>query len=183
MKLLMILGDGFEDHEAIGTLDVISRGGDEVVVASVMNRVEVTPKLGRSIKVDALVEDVDFTDFDGLIIPGGPGSFKILPYKPLVEQAIRYFADHHKLVATICAAPHLVGKLGYYKDRNYTVHPGFENQIIGGNYLRDEGVVVDGNFITGKSMWYSLQFGLAIHQYYHGKESAEALMRSCQGEK
>jgi hypothetical protein len=44
-------------------------------------------------------------------------------------------------------------------------------------------VVVDGNFITAKSMFYSLEFGLAIHSYFHGNASKEKLMLACQGEK
>lgn len=36
MKLLMLFVDGFEDTEAIGTLDVLTRGGDEVTCASLM---------------------------------------------------------------------------------------------------------------------------------------------------
>lgn len=182
MKLLMLFVDGFEDTEAIATLDVLSRGKDDVDCVSLMNKKEITPKLGRVITVDALSNEVDYKKYDGVVIPGGPGSFKIMPYLPLVEEIIRYFADNNKLVASICAAPHLVGKLGYFKLRNYTVHPGFEKEIDGGNYLREKGVVVDGNFITAKSMWYSLDFGVEIHRYFHGDYSAELLKKSCQGE-
>ena len=101
----------------------------------------------------------------------------------LVEQVGNFFVKHNKLVASICAAPHLVGRLGYLKDKNYTVHPGFEQMVVGGNYQRDKGVVRDGNFITAKSMYYSIEFGLAIHEYFHGHDSMEALRRSCMGEK
>ena len=47
MKILMLFVDGYEDTEAIATLDVLTRGGDEVVCASLMKRKEITPKLGR----------------------------------------------------------------------------------------------------------------------------------------
>lgn len=183
MKLLMLFVDGFEDTEAIATLDVITRGGDEVTCASLMKRKEITPKLGRRIVVDTCIEDISLKDFDGLIIPGGPGSFRIMPNNPFTDAIINYFAEQNKLVASICAAPHLVGKLGLLKNRNYTVHPGFEDQVVEGTYLREQGVVRDGNFITAKSMWYSLEFGLAIHEYFHGEESKKALMKACQGEK
>lgn len=183
MKLLMLFVDAFEDVEAIGTLDVLSRGGDEVTCASLMGRKEVVPKLGRTLLVDTKIEDVDYTKFDGLIIPGGPGSFKIMANIKLVDTIITYFVNSHKLVAAICAAPFLVGRLGFLSDKNYTVHPGFENQIIGGNYLREQGVVRDGNFITAKSMYYSIEFGLEIYGYFHGKENQKTLRLACQGEK
>ena len=183
MKYLMLFVDNFEDTEAISTMDVLKRGGDEVVGASLMKRLEVQAKFGFKIQVDKLIEDVNLEEFDALIIPGGPGSFLIMPSLPIVEDLINYFAKKKKLVASICAAPHLVGKLGYFKNLNYTVHPGFESQVVGGNYQRDLGVVRDSNFITAKSMYYSIEFGLKIHEYFHGTESMERLRRSCMGEK
>ena len=182
MKLLMLFVDGFEDTAAIGTLDVLTRGGDEVTCASLMKRKEITPKLGRRIVVDTCIEDISLKDFDGLVIPGGPGSFRIMPNNPYIDAIINYFNDEHKIVSAICAAPHLIGRLGLLKNRNYTVHPGFEGECIGGNYLRELGVVRDDNIITAKSMWYSLEFGLAIHEYFHGKESRDKLQKACQGE-
>ena len=183
MKYLMLFVDNFEDTEAISTMDVLKRGKDEVVGVSLMNRIEIQAKFGFKITVDKLIEDVSLDDFDALIIPGGPGSFLIMPNLQIVTDLINYFAKKNKLVASICAAPHLVGKLGYFKNLNYTVHPGFEDQIIGGTYRRDLGVVRDSNFITAKSMYYSIEFGLKIHEYFHGTESMESLRRSCMGEK
>ena len=183
MKYLMLFVDNFEDTEAISTMDVLKRGKDEVVGVSLMNRIEIQAKFGFKITVDKLIEDVSLDDFDALIIPGRPGSFLIMPNLQIVTDLINYFANKNKLVASICAAPHLVGKLGYFKNLNYTVHPGFENQVIGGNYKRDLGVVRDSNYITAKSMYYSIEFGLKIHEYFHGTESMEKLRRSCMGEK
>lgn len=184
MKFLMLFADNFEDVEAIATLDVLKRGGEEITCASIMGRRNVQTKCGNILTVDSLIEDIiDLKCYDGLIIPGGPGSFRIMPNVPIVTELIHTFVKNNKVVASICAAPHLVGKLGYFKDRNYTVHPGFEDQIIGGTYLRDKGVVVDGKFITAKSMYYSIEFGLAIYEFFHGKEQMEALRRACQGEK
>ena len=182
MKLLMLFVDGFEDTEAIATLDVLKRGGFEVITASLMNREVINPKYTKTVTADALIEDIDYKSFDGLVIPGGPGSFKIMPNLSIVEKLIRYFADNHKLVAAICAAPHLVGKLGYYVNKNYTVHPGFEQFCVGGNYIRSEGVVRDDNFITAKSMYYSVKFALEIDKYFNGENHAKELKLSLQGE-
>lgn len=184
MKYLMLFADNFEDVEAIATLDVLKRGGDIVTSASIMGRLNVKTKCGNILTVDTLIEDVvDTNPYDALIIPGGPGSFKIMPNVPIVEELIHTFIKRDKVVAAICAAPHLIGKLGYFKDKKYTVHPGFEDQIIGGTYLRDKGVVVDGKFITAKSMYYSIEFGLTIYGYFHGEANKEALRKACMGEK
>ena len=183
MKLLMLFADNFEDVEAIATYDVLSRGKIEVDACSVMPNNKVHMKCGHDIFVKYNIKDIIKEEYDGLIIPGGPASFTILNNMKVVDDLIRYFVDSNKLVSAICAAPHLVGRLGYLKNRNYTVHPGFEDQIIGGKYLRDKGVVVDGNFITAKSMYYSIEFGLAIFEYFTDKSRRDVLEKSLQGEK
>lgn len=183
MKLLMVIADGFEDTEAIATLDVLERGKIDVDLASLMKRKEIVMKSNLKIMVPYLIEEINYQGYDGIIIPGGPASFKIMPQMPIVFEMITYFVKNKKLVAAICAAPHLIGKLGYLNDHNYTVHPGFEDQIIGGNYLKDEGVVVDKNIITAKSMFYSIEFGLAIYKYFYGEEKTNILKKACQGEK
>lgn len=182
MKLLMLMVDQFEDVEAIATMDVITRGGDEVVPVSLMGRKEIAPKVFPKVVANYQIEEIDYEKFDGLIIPGGPGSFRIMPALNIVNEIIEYFAEEHKLVAAICAAPHLIGKLGLLKNKNFTVHPGFEDQVVGGHYLRECGVVRDGDFITAKSMYYSIEFGLAIHEYFHGSDSRDKLELSLQGE-
>lgn len=183
MKLLMLFVDNFEDTEGIATLDVLVRGGDEVITASLMGSKEIKTKIGKTLVVDSLINDVDYASFDGVIIPGGPGSFTIMNKMEEVNNIIHYFATKKKLVASICAAPYLVGRLGYFKNRDFTVHPGFEKEIIGGIYLREKGVVHSDNFITAKSMYYSIAFGLEIHQYFHGINSRVKLEKSLQGEK
>lgn len=182
MNYLVLCVDNFEDVELIATVDVLSRAGESITCASLMGRKEIKTKVGHGLIVNALIEEVDLSNYDALIIPGGPGSFKIMPSLPVVNDIISFFAKNNKLVASICAAPHLVGKLGYLKDKNFTVHPGFEDQIIGGTYLREKGVVVDGNFITAKSMYYSIEFGLAIIEYFHGKDFKDKLELSLKGE-
>ncbi len=182
IKLMMIFTDLFEDTEAICTLDVLKRGNIEVEKVSLMKRYEITSKCGIIIKCDKLYEDINLEDYDGVIIPGGPGSFKIMPTLKEVDDIINYYALNNKLVSSICAAPHLVGRLGYLKNKEFTIHPGFEDEVIDGIYKKDLGVCVSGNFITGKSMYYSFEFGLAIYNYFNSEDDTLSLRKSCMGE-
>lgn len=183
MKLLMILADGFEDVEAIATSDVLLRGKEIVDRVSVTGNNEIISKNTNKLRVNFKIDEVDIASYDGLIIPGGPASFTILDKLPIVNDLIHYFMKENKLVSAICAAPFLIGRLGYLSGKNFTVHPGFEDQVIGGTYLREKGVVRDGNIITAKSMYYSIEFGLAIYEYFHGREAAKQLETSLIGEK
>ena len=115
MKLLMVFADGFEDTEAIATIDVLKRGNITVDAVSLMDTLSVKTKCGFCLVVDKLFKDINIAEYDGIIIPGGPGSFKLMPSMDNLTNAIHYFAKNNKLVASICAAPHLVGRLGYFK--------------------------------------------------------------------
>ena len=121
MKHLMLFVDGFEDVEALATLDVLLRGNEEVVRASMMGRNEVVSKSGNKLVFDTLIDDIDLERFDSLIIPGGPGSFNVMGHMDNTNKIIKYFVENNKLVCAICAAPFLIGRLGYLKDKNYTV--------------------------------------------------------------
>lgn len=184
MKILVLVGDYFEDTELLATIDVWRRHDEIVDVISMMGRKVVTSKNGFPIEVTETFEKIEnhLEMYDFLFIPGGPGSFRILNRDPRVDQTIKWFVEHDKLVTAICAAPHLIGRLGYLKDKKYTVHPGFEDQIIGGTYLREEGVVEDGNFITGKSMYYSIPFALKVIEHFYGEIEAKILEKSMMGE-
>ena len=181
MKYLMLFGDNFEDVEAIATMDVLLRGGDEVVPASMMGRTSVQSARGNILTFKHLIDDVSLDSFDGLIIPGGPGSFQILANMPKVDEIIKYFASNNKLISAICAAPMLIGRLGLLKNKHYTVFPGFEKFVVDGIH-ENAGVVEDGNFITAKAMYYSIEFGLKIHAHFHGEASKIQLEKSCKGE-
>ena len=176
MKGLIIVGDLFEDVEFITPLDVWKRNKDEIVVASMMKRKTVISKLGIEMTVDATIEEINL-DEKTIHLAG-----KALNTLPKVDKIIKHFVDNHKLVTAICAAPMLIGRLGYLKEKNYTVHPGFEDQIIGGTYLRELGVVKDHNFITGKSMYYALELALEVVRFFYGDKHTKVLLDSLQGE-
>jgi len=180
MKLLVLFVDNFEDTEAVATCDVLARGGIEVVKANLMDKECVSSKYGFEINnIKPYLND----NYDGVVIPGGPGSFQIMPQIKLVSELITKFMNEKKLVAAICAAPHLVGKLGYLNGKPFTCSPGFENQVIGGIYQRENGVVRTDNIITAKSMYYSIEFGLEIVKYFYGSSYTKKLRNALMGEK
>ena len=179
----MLFADNFEDVEAIATYDVLTRGKEEVDAVSMMPTKEVKAKCGHLVKVSKHISEIDYTKYDCLIIPGGPASFTILSEMELVNEIITYFVKANKLVAAICAAPFLIGRLGYLKNENWTVHPGFESYIIGGANHQEEGVVASGNFITAKSMYYSIEFALKIYEHFHNKDKRIILEESLKGNK
>lgn len=183
MRGLIILGDGFEDTEALASTDVLIRANEKIIRASVMETTKVTSQCGVEIIADMMIDDCHVEDFDYLIIPGGKASFTILNKDSRVEKLIDEFIKENKLVASICAAPHLLGRKGYFKNRKYTCFPGFEQYCVGGTYLSSQGVYSDDKFVTAQSMYYSIEFGLEIIKYLYGEERKRVVELSLQGKR
>lgn len=182
MKGLIIFGNGFEDTEAIATIDVLRRAGLDLDYVSMSDELDVKTQTGLTVKANIKIVDAKLDDYEFLVIPGGRAVRDVLDKSTTLSEIILDFADHDKLIAAICAGPSQVGKLGLYEGRDYTCFPSTEQSIIAGNHLPNEGVVVSGNFITAKAMGYSIDFGLAIVEYLLGKDKREKVRKSAYGE-
>ena len=183
MKGLILLADYFEDTEALTTVDVLFRAGEKITKAAVKNTLEVFTQCGGKVICDELLININYQDYDYLIVPGGKASFTILNQDSLVEEIIDYFVNNNKLVASICAAPHLLGRKGYFANREFTCFPGFEQYCINGIYRRDLGVVRDDKFVSAKAMYYSIDFALNILSFLYKDKDIESLRLSLMGEK
>lgn len=181
MKGLVILADGFEDTEAIATIDVLKRSKLDITTAS-FDSLDVTSQYNLKVKADKLLKDIKEGDYDFLVIPGGRAVFNVLDKKPELSELIGRFVESGRLVAAICAGPSQIGKLGYLKGKKYTCFPSCE-QGIDGILQQNKGVIRDGNIITAKAMAYSFDFALEIVEYLQGKEQREAVYKNIRGER
>lgn len=172
MRGLLLLADGFEDTEALTTRDVLIRAGIEITTASITDRLEVESSFGVHVLADALLKLIfDTTPYDFLVLPGGGRGTRNLAESNLVAFYIDRFVKANKLVCAICAAPSILGKLGYLKNEKYTCFAGC-NEGFAGDFTGNE-IEVSGNFITARSMKYSIPFALTIIERLLGKEAAQ----------
>lgn len=178
MKGLVILGNGFEDTEALAPIDVLKRGKVEIVTATINPDLLVTTQYNHLIQANTLLKDVNPDEYDFLLIPGGRAVNGLLE-SSLVDKVVNEFSKQNKLIAAICAGPKVLGKNNLLKNKEYTCYPGSESFIDG--IKVDKGVVVDGNFITGKSMYYSIEFGLEILSKLMGKDVANQVLNGIKG--
>ncbi|WP_106830698.1 DJ-1 family glyoxalase III [Parabacteroides pacaensis] len=171
-KAFLFLASGFEETEAIGTVDVLRRGSVEVTLVSLTGNKMVEGAHGIEVASDALFEEVDYKDADVLVLPGGmPGTNNLNAHEGLKTLLTRQY-EAGKYVAAICAAPIVLGGLGLLKGKKATVYPGFEAQLTGAEVSSDA-AVKDGNVITGHGPGLVYQFGLTILEALRGKEVAE----------
>ena len=150
-KVYVFLANGFEDVEALIPVDVLRRGGINVITVSVVEDSQIVESAhGVQLFADALFEDCDFSDADLLLLPGGmPGATNLYEHKGL-RAAIMAHAAQGRRLAAICAAPGVVlGQLGLLQGRRATCYPGFERLMAGATYTADL-FTTDGTITTGE---------------------------------
>ncbi len=176
----MFLADGFEETEALATLDVLRRADVDIKTVGVTGDI-VMGSHNISVIADMPISDLDIADVSGVILPGGMPGTTNLQHNQKVLDCILDAYNRSKPVCAICAAPSVLGSLGILKGKNATCFPGFEDKLLGANVLPD-GVVADGNIVTAKGAGVSLQFGLKITELVKGKDVAKKLKETMQCE-
>lgn len=174
MKVLCILTDGFEELEAVGTIALLRRANIEIDVCAL----DATKACGRfNIAMDDLknLDDVNVNEYGVLFLPGGP-HYQKLEADSRVQAILKSFVEENKIVASICAAPTIVGRAGYLKGKNYTCFTSM-NEDFGGTYV-DQYAVVDENMITGRSAAAVIDFAFAIIEKLCGKDYANEVKQS-----
>jgi 4-methyl-5(b-hydroxyethyl)-thiazole monophosphate biosynthesis len=170
----MFLANGFEEIEALYTLDVLRRAGIEIKTVGVSSEVA-TGSHNIPVVCDITKDMLPLTDdFDMIILPGGmPGSTN-LDNDPVVNKYIDLAVNGGKLICAICAAPFILGKRGILKGKRATCFPGFEEYLIGAD-VTGERTVTDGRYITGQAMGAATEFSLALVKALKGEYAANEL--------
>ena len=167
MKGIILLDNYFEDTEALSTVDVLNRGEIEVLKVNMSNNEVLTTQFNNKIIVKDFYKDINFSDYDFLLIPGGRAVANSLFNDSRVYECIKEFDSKKKLIACICAAPALLRD--YLTNKEFACYPSFA-KYINGIYLENKGVVRTENYITAKSMYYSIELGLEIVKYLTGSD-------------
>ncbi|MDE7442542.1 MAG: DJ-1/PfpI family protein [Muribaculaceae bacterium] len=177
-KSYLFLAPGFEEIEALATVDVLRRSGMEVITVAVGVAGPVVGAHGIPVVADTSVDQLpDELEAEWLIAPGGmPGASNLAACDKLCAM-LKAQSARGGHIAAICAAPAVVlAPLGLLEGRNATCYPGFENQCEDqGAVMKAVRVVVDGNIITGNGPSSAIPFALAIAEKSMGKEVADSV--------
>ena len=168
----MLLGTGFEETEAIAPLDIIRRAGVTILTVGIDGKT-VYGSHKIPVVADITLDEMDLTDVDMLIIPGGMGGVASLRACPLALEALKFGWENGKYIAAICAGPTVLADLGITQGRRATCYPGQEVNMGGAIMEENAAVVVDGRLITGTSAGCAIPFGLALAEALKGKETAQ----------
>ncbi len=162
-KVYVFLADGFEDIEALIPVDVLRRGGVEVVTVSTVEDSQIaTSAHGVQVVADAMIDECTFDDADLLLLPGGMPGASNLYECDAVRQAVLNQHRQQKRIAAICAAPAVVlAQTGVLDGRRATCYPGFEQLLTKAEYTADL-VTVDGHVTTAEGPAAALPFAYEL---------------------
>lgn len=174
----VFLADGFEEIEALAPVDMMRRAKLEVKTVGVTGS-EVTGSHSITVKADILLDEVKPEEIEGVVLPGGmPGTLNLEKSQGVID-AVKYAYENEKIVAAICAAPSILGHLGYLEGRKATCFPSFETELKGAEYTAAH-TETDGNVITAKGAGCAVEFGHAIIAKALSKDDADKVIGDMQ---
>lgn len=168
----VFLANGFEEIEALATVDILRRANVEVVTVGVGSKMPVGAH-GIAVCADITEDELDLSRIEGVVLPGGMPGTTNLEASAVVQSAVAYAAERGLLLAAICAAPSILGHGGYLRGKRATCYPGFESELQDADL--GKGIVVDGNIITASGAGVAVDFALALVRYLVSADVADAI--------
>ena len=168
-RVALFIIDGFEETEALCTVDILRRAEIEVTTVSLGGGKTVTGRGRITVFADALFGEIEDKDFDMLIIPGGTIAYT--EHEGLLK-LVKKHHDEGRELAAICAAPAVFGKLGLLSGKRALIYPGME-QWLEGALPSGEIVETDGNITTSKGPGTTVYFALRLVGILVGHKTAE----------
>jgi protease I len=149
-RILIFVGDDYEDLELWYPKLRLVEAGARVIVAGQLSDKVYAGKNGYPCKSDAAINDMNSSEFDGLICPGGWMPDK-LRRDPKVLNLTREFAAAGKLVAAICHGGWIPISANVYRGVKVTGSPGIKDDLVNaGGLFEDASVIVDRHYVSSR---------------------------------
>ena len=157
----VMLGTGFEEVEAITPVDLLRRAGVDVITVGI-NGKTVYGGHGIGVVADITIEEIDLSQMDMIVLPGGLGGVASIRGCKMAMDAIQYAHQEKKYIGAICAAPTILAELGITNDKQAVCYPGCESDMGTANMQLNCACVTDGHVITGTSAGCAIPFALSL---------------------
>jgi protease I len=169
-RILMLVGDYVEDYEVMVPFQALQMVGHVVhavcpgkksgeTVRTAIHDFEgdqtYSEKPGHNFTLNATFAEIDVTQYDALVIPGGRAP-EYLRLNPDVLEVVRHFFRAIKPVAAICHGPQLLAAAGVLKGRTCSAYPAVGPDVTAcGGTVAD--VPIDGahtdNYLVTAPAW------------------------------
>lgn len=175
MQVLVFFATGFEEIEALATVDILRRANVETKMISVSEQLNVTGAHGITVVCDELLKDVLSQNLpDAVVFPGATNLSKNEELKDFTIQCY----EQNKKVCAICASPAVVlFSFGLLQNHEWTCYPNMETETDSDliKNWKESKVVVSGNLITSRGPGTTSDFAYTILQELGMSESAQKL--------
>ncbi len=172
----MLLGTGFEETEAVAPLDLLRRADIPVMTVG-LNGKTVYGSHNIGIEADITLDEMDLTNLEMIILPGGLGGVASCRACAPAMEALRFAWENNKFVAAICAGPTVLADLHITDGKQATCYPGCEEGMGSAIVADNAACIRDGKLITGTSAGCAIPFGLALVAALKGQETADRIAK------
>ena len=175
-KVLIFLVDGFEEIEAMAPIDLLRRAGITADTVSINENNKVTSSRKITVLTDKTIDEINFENYEMIVLPGGPGTENYMKSEKLLEK-LKEFSINRKLGA-ICAAPTILSALGILNGKQAICFPACEPDLIkDGAIIVNQDVVKDNNIITSRGAGTAIDFSLSLIEELLGKNKSHEIRK------
>lgn len=168
----ILLGEGFEESEAIVPGDLLRRAGVDVAYVG-LESLAVKGSHGITVTADMTLEQVKTGDMEMLVLPGGLGGVASIQMDLFATALIQKARDLGCWLAAICAAPSILAHMGMLDRRKATCNPCVWEEMGSAAVDREAQVVVDEKFVTAQAAGAAFLFGLKLVEVLRGDEAVQ----------
>lgn len=174
-SVVVALAEGFEEMEAVISIDILRRAGLNVISAAITSDLLVKGSRNITIQADVFLKDLTILPA-AFLLPGGGLGAKNLATSELVDNMLKVCVKEGKIIAAICASPACVlAKAGILEGKKATCYPSFEKLFSPQVCSSEDAVVIDGNIITSKGPGTAFVFALSIVKVLCGEQAAQEI--------
>lgn len=174
----ILLGQGFEEVEAITPYDLLSRAEIPVCFAGIGGK-WITGSHGIALDAEIAVEDIVPHDAEMIVLPGGRGGVESILASQVACSKVMQVWEQGGYAAAICAAPVILESLGITDGKCVTCYPQeiWESQMLRGHLVQGVSAVRDGRVITGASAGCATEFSLELIAALRGDDLAQKIRK------
>lgn len=166
----VLLGTGFEEMEALTPVDLLRRAGIGVITVGIGGQT-IYGSHNVGFQADITVEQMDLTQLEMIVLPGGLGGVASIRGCEEAMQAVKFAHCNGKFVAAICAAPTILAELHITDGIPAVCYPSCEDQM-GSAKMEESACVRYENVITAASAGCAIPFALELIRALKGDEAA-----------
>ena len=174
MQIAFLLFPGFTSLDAIGPYDVLSRiPGAEAVFVSERPGPVANEVGSLSVVAEGALGDASSPDI--LVVPGGPGTRRLLEHAPVLDW-LRHTHERTSWTTSVCTGSLLLAAAGILEGLPAATHWLARDLLASlGAQPVPERVVVEGKIVTAAGVSSGIDMALLLVQRMLGDEAAQAI--------